>query len=513
LVSAPLLIYNKSNKFMKGAFGNSLSIRALVLAITVWPVSCKKSFDDPMQATETNNTANTSIAALKSRFTGTGTTTQIKEDIIISGIVNADDKSGNYYQQISIQDTSGGIMIRLAGSDLYTLYPEGRQVYVKMKGLYLGEYGGMIQIGAGEDRSGPTVNVTMIASNLQDNYLVKGPLNQSLTPMPVTVGQLGTGLLDPYVNILVRLDNFEFAGNELGKNYADDSQAGSRIVQGCTAPATNRLTVRTSNYSSFAEQPVAQGNGTLAGIYSVFNSTKQLTIRDTNDVRFYGVRCPTASGSGTIILTASPVSFNFDNIGTAGLPTGVYVKESATTSDLGFEGTVYNGNFNTGASWNNTSYGFKNYASATGQTATTNASAQTAATNRALGVHQTSATGADPGDAVAFLLENTTGKSNLQLTFKLQSLDPSIPAGRTTTWKVDYGIGLNPIAFSTVPTSPASLVTTNGVFSNTTVTVNFGSALNNSTQPVWIRIVALSASTGSGSRASTGIDDVTFTWN
>jgi hypothetical protein len=78
---------------------------------------------------------------------------------------------------------------------------------------------------------------------------------------------------------------------------------------------------------------------------------------------------------------------------------------------------------------------------------------------------------------------------------------------------VDYATGLNPAFFSTVATSPASIQTTNGTFTNTTVTVNFGTLLNNITQPVWIRIVTLTPTTGSNNRPSTGVDDVRFSWN
>src|SRR5205814_1045760 len=130
---------------------------------------------------------------------------------------------------------------------------------------------------------------------------------------------------------------------------------------------------------------------------------------------------------------------------------------------------------------------------------------------RALGLRQTgtAGSGGDPGAAFAFLLSNTTGKNNLQLQFNLQSLDVS--SGRTTTWKVDYGIGQSPSAFSLATSSPAT-ITTAGTFSNTVVTVNFGTALNNISQPIWVRVVALSSTSGSGNRASTAIDDVKFTW-
>ncbi|MBK8141732.1 MAG: hypothetical protein IPK57_12540 [Chitinophagaceae bacterium] len=100
----------------------------------------------------------------------------------------------------------------------------------------------------------------------------------------------------------MKLQDFEFGAGELGKNYADDDQSGNRIIQGCVNPGTNRLTLRTSNYANFATIPVPQGNGEIIGVYSIFNSTKQFTIRDTTDVRFYGSRC--GSGPTTLMNTA-----------------------------------------------------------------------------------------------------------------------------------------------------------------------------------------------------------------
>jgi hypothetical protein len=487
-----------------------------VAAAVVLMTSCKKTYTDPPPIGPAGVVANTTIAALKTRLATTGTTVAITDDVIISGIVNADDKSGNYYQQISIQDSTGGIILRLGGSNLYTSYPVGRQIFVKAKGLYLGEYGRMIQMGGGIDSTDPSrPNVTLLAPNLQDKHIIKGALNQTLNPKIVTVAQLTTSLQDPYVNTLVKFQNFEFASGDLGKNYADDGQSGNRFIQGCTNPSTNRLTLRTSDFANFATIPVAQGNGDIIGIYTIFNSTKQFFIRDTTDVRFYGPRCPTSAGGGSITLTTSPVTINFDNLGTTGLPAGVFVKQDATALDLGNEATVFNGNFTAPTAWNQSSLGFKNYASATGLTATATSTAQNASTNRALGARQTSTVGSggDPGAAFVFLLTNTAGKSNLQMQFQLQSLDGITAPGRTTTWKVDYGIGQSPTAFSAVATTPASLTTTNGTFSNTAVTVNFGSALNNVNQPVWIRIVTLAPTTGGGNRASSAVDDVKFTWN
>ena len=489
---------------------NRLSMAMTVIVCCLLVSSCKKTFTDPPLIGEPNVVANISIKDVKLRYTS-GAPVAITDDAIIEGIVSCDDRSGNYYQQIAIQDATGGVLLRLAGNNLYNNYPVGRKVFVKLKGLYLGQYSGTLQFGGGVDT--PYINqggVTLLAVNLQDQHLIKGALNQPLVPKVVTVAQLTTSLQDPYVSTLVKLQGFEFASSELGKNYADDNQSGNRILKNCATPAAS-ITLRTSNYCNFATLRVAQGNGDIIGIYSFFGSTKQWTIRDTTDVQFYGPRCPTAAGNGSITLTTSPQTINFDNIGTNSLPSGVYVKEGSTSLDLGNDGTVFGNNFNTGTAWNNASAGFKNFASATGLTAAASTATQSAATNRALGMRQTSTVG-DPGAAFAFQLANTTGKSNLQLEFKLQSLD-GITLARTTTWKVDYGVGVSPSAFSTVTTNPATLTVTNGTFSNTTVTVNFGAALNNISQPIWIRIVTLSSTTGGGNRPSTGIDDVKFTWN
>lgn len=208
-----------------------------------------------------------------------------------------------------------------------------------------------------------------------------------------------------------------------------------------------------------------------------------------------------------VTLTGNSYTESFDGIG-SGLPNGFFVTTTASATSVGTAAT-----FNTTpTAWNVTNAGFKNYASADGLTASSTSTEQAASTDRALGVRQTgtSGTGGDPGAAFYFQIANTLGLENLQLTFSLQSLDITSP--RTTTWLVQYGIGASPTSFVTVGTTPSPLTTGNSTFSATTVTASFGSSLDNLSQPVWIRIVTLDASTGSGARATTGIDDFTLTY-
>lgn len=205
-----------------------------------------------------------------------------------------------------------------------------------------------------------------------------------------------------------------------------------------------------------------------------------------------------------IVLSGTSYSQDFDNI-SSGYPTGWMVKLHATASTLGTD-TILN---TAKTKWNSTTKGVYNYASADGLTSASDSAAQANATDRALGIRQTGAVG-DPGAAFTMQIENTTDRNTFSLSFKLQSLDAASP--RTTTWKVQFATGANPTTFTDLTTTPATLTTGGTTWSNTDVTVSFGALLDNQAGPVWIRIVTLNASLGTGNRATTAIDDVNLTW-
>lgn len=226
------------------------------------------------------------------------------------------------------------------------------------------------------------------------------------------------------------------------------------------------------------------------------------------------------SAMAQVTLSTSPYTQNFNTLG-SGIPSGWRVYGGSKPTTVGTLKSVATsaatGVFNdtTCGATAVSSGGFKNYASANATTEGTSCTAQQSTSDRALGVRQVSKTNATNGDldsgaAFVLVLSGTTGLTDFNLSFKLQSLDTS--SARTTKWIVDYGIGSNPTTFTPVTTSPASLTTGGHTFSNTSVTVNFGSALNNQSSNVFIRVVTLEESTGSGNRASTAIDDVSLTF-
>lgn len=221
--------------------------------------------------------------------------------------------------------------------------------------------------------------------------------------------------------------------------------------------------------------------------------------------------------------TTSPYTQNFDTIA-SGPPNGWVCYCASSNTSIGSIGhsnwTVGDGIYAdtstadgcAGAVFGG---GFKNYASADACPGNATCAQQQTYTNRAIGVRQVSATNTtapnlDSGAAFVLNLANTTSMYHLTMDFNLQSLD-SVSSPRTTYWTVDYGIAASsssyPTVFTPVSTTPSTLATGGYVWSNTPVSVDFGIALDNISTPVFIRIVTLVYSSGSGNRASTGIDD------
>ncbi|WP_018626920.1 DUF5689 domain-containing protein [Niabella aurantiaca] len=265
---------------------NTLLLWAFVLII-----ACNKPFDVPPVNADPDLPVNMTIAALKERYQGYGIFQKIYDDITIAGVVTANDRSGNFYKQIVIQDETGGIPVLLDGNSVYTSYPVGRRVFVRLRGMMLGDYGGTIQLGLDSVRDGGYLNLGRIPVAQFDQFIVKGSFGNTVVPRVVTPAELSTHIKDPLQSMLVQLEDCQFADRDTSKTYADPEKGVSAVnftIRNCERQS---IVLRNSSYASFASLKVPAGSGTLTGIYSIFNATQQLFIRDTGDVRFGRPRC------------------------------------------------------------------------------------------------------------------------------------------------------------------------------------------------------------------------------
>lgn len=259
--------------------------------------SCKKTFDEPALPKDPDLKATHTIAQLKAIHVEPGVLDSIQEDMIVSGVVIANDKSGNLYKQIYIQDETGALQLMLDASGLYNSFPVGRKVFVKCKGMCVSDYGGMIQLGV-KALTGGTPSIQAVASNLISEKVIGGSLNNpvKITEVNEIRDLVDNDMQDPLLGNLIQLKDFQF--EDTTKTYSDTSaykQTENVLIKNCGGAKIN---IRTSGYSNFSGVRVPSGNGNLVAIYTVYMPTrsdkKQLILRDTSDVQFKGFRC----GSG-----------------------------------------------------------------------------------------------------------------------------------------------------------------------------------------------------------------------
>jgi len=257
-------------------------------------------FDQPRFGSEVP-AKNTTIEQLKLFYDGSALY-QIPYDLVIEGVVTANDESGNLYKQLFIEDETGAIEFKVDVTGLYADFPVGTKIRVKCKNLYMGTYGGVIQLGG--NYSGQIGRLA--ASDFYKNVFVISTGNE-VSVTETSIAQLSNSLIGK----VVTLSGVQFADYEMGKTYAESSSTANRILEEVATGKT--IIVRTSNFANFAGVELPRGRGKITAILTKFNSDYQLTIRKVGEVRLIEPRLNKnfiLNQDFTLATVNSPISIN-----------------------------------------------------------------------------------------------------------------------------------------------------------------------------------------------------------
>jgi hypothetical protein len=225
--------------------------------------------------------ANTTIKELKKLYAFGGPLIKIPSNVIIEGVVVADDQSGNYYEEIVIQDSTAGIEVLLNQSDLYTQYRIGQRIFINCGGgsssLYLGSYGGAVQLGCynGSANNGTLQKIPPVYFN---NYLFPDSLPGN-PPAPKVLSILT--LDSSNIDMLVRFNDVQFVPAAIGQIFAP--QTANNTSQTIVDNTGNSLVVYTSKYANFSADTVPSGKGNIIGILTNYKGY-ELYLRTINDL-------------------------------------------------------------------------------------------------------------------------------------------------------------------------------------------------------------------------------------
>lgn len=269
-----------------------------LLAVSVFAtfVGCVNSdeYENPDLSGEcTDLTANKPVTVLTTPAPPTyPNQAQYMDDDIIEAYVTSSDEGGNFYKSISFVSLDGltAFSIPVDDYNLYTKYPPGTKVFVKLKNRYYQLDSNAVVVGSLYNNNTPTDpsddEVGRIAGVEYRSVLIRSctKVNEDDLVNHLTIAQAKS---NQYLNKLVELDMVQFADGSAGKKYFD---ASVNVVGGATNHTIvdedgNSVIARVSEFANFASETIPMNSGKIRGVMTKFGSTYQFMIRTLKDVK------------------------------------------------------------------------------------------------------------------------------------------------------------------------------------------------------------------------------------
>lgn len=298
----------------------------MIVAVVLGFTACYNDFDEPAPtkyytAADFEGCTPISIKALKQLFYdqyGNGTnslakTYEVTEDYVISGKVISSDRAGNVYKSVYIYDESSesAIELKLMVSN-YVYYHLGQTIFVKVKGLAIGNYRYNLSIGSmpsATDIANGYANSNIDTRNQLDSHVFIGQLGEltAADTLVVNASNYNT-LTDNDLGRLIRFEGLKYSAGTFdgdrypqylqvtypnnqttavyenkyyeeenltptyAYSYGNDKYYGSSwfTYDATGKPAAGNYIVRVSGYADFADIALPE-SGTKVNLTAIFN--------------------------------------------------------------------------------------------------------------------------------------------------------------------------------------------------------------------------------------------------
>ena len=212
--------------------------------------------------------------------------------------VSANDRGGNFYTQFAAQDATGGILIGVGQGGLYGILPQGQEMLIELKDLYIGSYRKQAQIGMPYTNSKGEIGIGKIHRAVwNDHFRLIGKADESkVQPEEFDKNRMkdkdylkaNSGKLmvirdveiekEPWTNVFVP----DFADEEGKKPFELYGNAANRKIKGYS---DRQIVVRISKYAKFAKEVIPEGKVDITGIFTRYQDTWQIMLRTADDVK------------------------------------------------------------------------------------------------------------------------------------------------------------------------------------------------------------------------------------
>ena len=239
------------------------------------------------------------IGSLKEQYesvinASTNSYEQITEDVQIKGRVVGNDIGGNIYNEVSIDEGTGAILICISQGGLFSYLPVGQEIVVDLKGLYIGGYGKQAEIGMPYTNAKGNSYVSRMSRVLWNKHFkLTGVADAS--KVVAEEFDLSKRTKEEYFTAnngkLMTIKNVEFTNADGKTTFApsDEKDAANSVNRGLSQNgkpiATSSIVVRTSSYADFAAKQLPTGKLNITGVFTRYRTTWQILIRDERDIQ------------------------------------------------------------------------------------------------------------------------------------------------------------------------------------------------------------------------------------
>lgn len=239
------------------------------------------------------------IGSLKEQYesvinASTNSYEQITENVQIKGRVVGNDIGGNIYNEVSIDDGTGAILICISQGGLFSYLPVGQEIVVDLKGLYIGGYGKQAEIGMPYTNAKGNSYVSRMSRILWNKHFkLTGVADAS--KVVAEEFDLSKRTKEEYFTAnngkLMTIKNVEFTNADGKTTFApsEEKDAANSVNRGLSQNgepiATSSIVVRTSSYADFAAKQLPTGKLNITGVFTRYRTTWQILIRDERDIQ------------------------------------------------------------------------------------------------------------------------------------------------------------------------------------------------------------------------------------
>lgn len=243
-------------------------------------------------------------------------------DEAIEGYVISSDEGGNFYKKIYIQnaDKNQGLSVAIDKSGLYTEFPVGAKVQLRLKDLTTQLNNSAIEVGHGTytAKSG-RVSVGTMAEAIYKKHLFDTGERKTVAELAKVSNSIQEVSTEANVDQLITLKGVHFPTDAVGKTLYDKSNAlGGATNYKLTDANGKTIIFRTSSYAKFKDEKVPAGEVEVTGVLTKFNKDYQFMISNYADLVVKG-------GTSTSTQTGTQTSTTVETLEASNATVADYV--------------------------------------------------------------------------------------------------------------------------------------------------------------------------------------------